>query len=123
MAAHVNLPTAAAASYGDLNTLWLAGTLKAALTSFWQGILITFGDQFPEQQANSHPVSNWLAVIASLAQNMPNANVPYNDFIAAVQDVYRLCWMTQQLLNQNLITAAQATTGAGSVLVQYNANF
>jgi len=40
-----------------------------------------------------------------------------------VQYVYRLCWMTHFLFTQGTITAAQATTGPGSVLVQYNANF
>ena len=123
MAAELNLPNAAGNAYQNLLPFWSANTLKAALNGFWQGVLVTFGDTFPEQQPNSHPVSNWVTVVAALADSMPASGVPFNQFLDAVQYVYRMCWMTHQLQLQGLITAAQATTGPGSILVQYNANF
>lgn len=112
-----NLPTAAALAWGNLYAKWQGNDLKSALTSFWQGCI----DTFPEQLDNSHPVSNWLTLIAALAESIPATGVSYERLVEAVSSVYRVCWMTQQLLNQGLITADQATTGANSILVQYNA--
>ncbi len=126
MAAEPDLPTAAGKAYTNLLAIWGGGgddALKVALDGFWQGVLKEFGDTFPESQVNSHPVSNWLTLIAEVAERMPAAGISFSDFLTAVQYVYRCCWMTFQLETQGLITAAQARTGAGSILVQYNANF
>ena len=113
----LNLPSAAADSYTNLHAKWQGNNLKSALTSFWQATIATF----PEEITLNHPVSNWLAVISSLAETIPATGVSYNDLIAAVQYVYRICWMTHALFIQNQITAVQATTGPNSILVQYNA--
>lgn len=126
MAAEPDLPSAAGNAYTNLLAIWGGGAddaLKVALIAFWQGVLEDFGDTFPEDKPDNHPVSNWLTMIGELAERMPDAGISFDDFLTSVQYVYRLCWMTFQLRLQNLITAAQATTGAGSILIQYNANF
>jgi hypothetical protein len=115
----VDLSAAAAEASNRLQVLWIANTLKPALITFWKATIATF----PEEDINSHPVSNWLAVIATIADQMPGANVSYEQLVAAVNAVYRLCWMTSYLQSVALITAAQGSTGPNSILVQYNANF
>lgn len=120
MAAEPDLEHAAVTAADHLYTLWLANTLKTALTTFW-GSLIGAGaaDKFPQDNANNHPVSNWLILIAALAKGMPASNVSYTDLDTAINYVYRVCWMTNQLDVQGLISSAQAT----AVLTAYNANF
>jgi hypothetical protein len=112
-----NLQNAAGESFNNLQVKWLGNNLKSALTAFWQATINTF----PEQDVNGHPVANWLAVISSLATNMPAAGVPYDQLTMAADYVYRLCWMTEYLAGAGLITAVQASTGPNSILVQYNA--
>lgn len=119
MAAAANLVVAAQDSANNLQVKWTSNALKAALLGFWQDAI----DTFPEQISNNHPVSNWLAVISSISENMPASGVSYDQLIDAVQSVYRICWMTNQLAGQGLITAAQATTGPNSILGSYNTNF
>lgn len=119
MSVAASLPEAAALAWGNLYLKWQSNDLKSSLTSFWQGTIETF----PEQLDNSHPVSNWLTLIAALAAGMPATGVSYQDLIVSVDTVYRVCWMTSQLLTQGLITSTQATTGPSSVLVAYNAQF
>lgn len=114
-----NLPVAAGQAADRLQVLWLANALKTKLTLFWKATI----DTFPEQEINSHPVSNWLTVIATIAEQMPGSSVPYEQLQAAVAAVYRLCWMTTFLQGAGLITVAQGSTGPNSILVQYNANF
>jgi hypothetical protein len=85
-------------------------------SSFCNALLPTFD----QQQVNSHPVSNWLVLILALATSMPASDVPYDNLIGAADQMYRICWITQQLGNvQTLITSAQAT----AVLTQYNLQF
>lgn len=116
MATAPDLPTAANDSFDDLHTLWLANTLKTQLTAFCRTLL----PDFDQQNINGHPVSNWLILILALATQMPSTNVSYDNLITAADQVYRICWVTQQLGNvQTLITTAQAT----AVLAQYNAKF
>lgn len=116
MATAADLPEAANDSFDDLNTLWLAGTLKAQLIAFCRALLPIFD----QQDVDGHPVSNWLVLILASATQLPASNVPYDGLITAADQVYRICWITQQLGNvQTLITSAQAT----AVLTQYNAKF
>lgn len=116
-----SLPAAAAQASDRLQVLWIGNALKAQLTAFWKATI----DTFPQQDEANHPVSNWLTVIAAIADQMVAGpgGVTFDQLEAAVQAVYRLCWMTQALLNDGLITIVQATAGANSILVQYNANF
>lgn len=112
--AAANLVDAASDSFNDCYALWLANTLKAKLALFANGLLPTF----PQQQLNAHPVSNWLTLILVASTRMPSSNVGYSDFLAAVDYMYRCCWMTNQLgVTQSLITSAQAA----AVLASYNA--
>jgi hypothetical protein len=115
MAAATDLPNAAVTAADNLHTLWLAGTLKAKLIVFWVALL----PLFPQSEQNNHPVSNWLTLIAALADQMPNSNVTYSDLDTAINYVYRLCWLANQLDTQALITTAQAT----AILTEYNADF
>ena len=119
MTAAANLPEAAALAWQNLYLKWQGNDLKSSLTSFWQGCI----DTFPEQLDGSHPVSNWLTLIAALASEMPATAVNYQFLVTSVDSVYRACWITSQLQGQGLISAAQATTGPASILVQYNAQF
>lgn len=113
----INLVTAASQSFNNLQAKWAGNDLKSALQAFWQNTIATF----PEQQVDSHPVSNWLTVIASLADRMAATGVPLDQLTMAVDLVYRLCWMTHYLQITGAITADQGSTGPNSILVQYNA--
>lgn len=115
MAAEPDLEQAAVNAADHLYTLYLANTLKTALTSFWTNLQVFF----PQGQINNHPVSNWLVLIASLSKEMPTTNVSYSDLDAAINYVYRICWMTNQLQVQGLITDNQAD----HVLDEYNDDF
>jgi len=119
MATAIDLHAAAAESYQNLEGKWFAGTIKTNLVSFWQASL----PSFPEGEVNSHPVSNWLAIIASAAQNMESGNsflfVPFEEMANVSGYVYRLCSMAAELQTDNVITAGQAAT----LLAAYNANF
>ena len=111
-----NLTQAANESTQNLLARLSPNTLKADLTAFWQAVIGTF----PEQDANGHPVSNWLTVLAAFSDQL-SATPGYFQAIAAAEIMYRLCLMTNYLASVGLITAAQATTGPASILVQYNA--
>lgn len=114
--AAASLPIAATEAFDNLRTLWLADTLKAKLIAFCQAILPVF----PQSEVNSHPVSNWATLIYALATEMPATNVPYEGLATAADQVYRICWMANQLGNvQSLITPTQTTF----VLTTYNAQF
>lgn len=116
MAPAANLPEAADDAFDNLNTLWLAGTLKSKLGAFCTSLL----DTFPQQDQNANPVSNWLVVIFALQSGLPATNVSYLSLIDAVDKIYKICWMTNQLgVVQSLIKTAQAT----AVLTAYNAQF
>jgi hypothetical protein len=119
MAAAANLVQAAQDSANNLQVKWLANTLKPALLGFWTDAINTF----PEQIVDNHPVSNWLAVISSISERMPASGVSFDQLIDSVQAVYRVCWMTNQLRNQGLISTAQAQVGPSSILGSYNTNF
>jgi len=116
MAAAATLPDAASDAFANLRTLWLADTLKTKLTAFCRAVL----PEFPQSEDNSHPVSNWAVLIYALASQMPASNVTYDDLITAADEVYRICWITNQLgVEQTQISGAQAAF----VLATYNAQF
>ncbi len=113
MSTALTLPGAAGQAFDNLNVRWLANQLKSALTLFWKNNL----PSFPEQQVDAHPVSNWLTIIAALADQMPATNVPLEQLTAAAEFVYRLCWMADALQTSGGITALQAT----NLRLSYNA--
>lgn len=119
MATAADLEEAAGQATDNLSAKWVAGTLKTNLTAFYTALLPTF----PESERASHPISNWLILIASITAKMEAGNsflvVPYTDLVTAANYVYRLCWMTNQLNVETVITGAQAA----AVLAAYNTNF
>jgi len=113
MAVAITLAQAAGQAFDNLNVRFLSNAMKSALTLFWKNTI----NIFPDSDVNSHPVSNWLTVIAALADQMPSANVPLEQLTSASEAVYRLCWMASFLQSVALITNAQAA----SLLSFYNA--
>lgn len=112
-----SLPQAAGLAADNLYTLWVANVLKTKSTAFWEAL----APIFPEADSNSHPVSNWLVLIANLADLMPSADVAYSDLDTMVDYVYRICFLANALVTQtpNQITGVQAQ----AVLDTYNAQF
>lgn len=113
MATATTLAQAAGQAFDNLHIRWLANGLKSVLTAFWQQTLPTF----PESEPNSHPVSNWLTLIAVIADDIPATNVPVDQLTIAAQRLYRLCWMGSVLQQSGGITNAQAAF----LLASYNA--
>lgn len=95
MAIAVNLDDAATKTPTNLVTLWAADTLQARMIQFWQQAL----PLFPESDPNSHPLANWLVLIASFAPSILPSNYPAgqgtNGTIVtleiSIDYVYRLC--------------------------------
>jgi hypothetical protein len=112
----LTLPAAAGAAFDNLQLKWLGGLgggLASSLIIFCQSV----NTQFQEQDINSHPVINWNAIIWSLGTRLSlQTVVSLADLTLSAQYVYRICWMTNQLRIQNLISAPQAT----NVLQYYN---
>lgn len=104
MATATSLAQAAGQAYDNLHIHWLANQLQQTLDSFWKATLASF----PESEPSSHPVSNWLTLIAGLADTMPLTNVPLNQLTQAADFVFRLCWMASSLLSSGGISNTQA---------------
>lgn len=98
-----NLAQAAGMTFDNMQIWWIANQLQARLDQFWSGILPTF----PESDETSHPVSNWLTVIASLTQTFPTI-MNLTQLTQAAEAVYRLCWMASYLQGTGGITSSQA---------------
>ena len=113
MTAATSLAQAAGQSFDNLSARYVSGQLKVRLTIFWSDNL----PLFPESEPNSHPVSNWLVIIASLAEQMPTGTPPLTQLTAAAEAVYRLCWMADFLQSSGGISITQANALLGS----YNA--
>jgi hypothetical protein len=109
MAHAISLAQAAGQAFDNLNVRFQADLLKAVLTQFWQATI----NLFPESDVNSHPVSNWITVIAALADPMPVTDVPLEQLTDAAEFVYRLCWMASFLQSSGGITNGQATSLLG----------
>lgn len=111
MAHATSLAQAAGQAFDNLNIHFQASQLKGVLTLFWRATI----DIFPEADVNSHPVSNWITVIAALADQMPPTNIPIEQLTEAAEFVYRLCWMASLLQSSvpPLITNAQAAALLG----------
>lgn len=110
-----SLAQAAGLTFDNLQVKWAIGQLKVRMTNFWSQVI----DLFPESEVNSHPVSNWLTVVASLSDQLPLGVTPLTDLDNSAQAIYRTCWMGSALQTQGLITTAQANALLGS----YNGNF
>lgn len=112
MPAALTLEAAAGQAFDNLQIRWLANQLRTNLTLFWQQTLPTF----PQGQAEAHPVSNWLTVLAALSSQLPATNVPIDQLTLAAEAVYRLCWMASFLQDSGGISSAQGTV----ILSAYN---
>ena len=112
MAIATTLALAAGQAFDNLHPHWVNNSLKSTLTLFWQATLPIFDDA----QLNSHPVSNWLSVLAATADQMASTAVPIEQLTTSAEIVYRLCWMAAFLLQIGSITGTQATF----LLAQYN---
>ena len=113
MATALSLAQAAGQAFDNLYVQWLSNNLKSVLTGFWQTTI----DTFPQSAPDSNPVSNWLVLIAALADPMAASFVPLAQLTQAAEYVYRVCWMASFLQSSGGITNAQATF----LLAQYNA--
>lgn len=109
------LSEAAGLAWDNANVHWVMNNLPTTMENFWQFSISSFA----ESQPKSRPVSNWLVVIANLANVMTFPITPISEVSTAARAIYGVCWMGQQLLNQGLISSAQAT----SLLNAYNATF
>lgn len=115
MTAALTLPDAAGAAFDNLQIKWVSDTLRSSMVQFSNGIA-GIGS---EQDENTHPIRNWYALIANLADQMPSTLVAIGDLTLSAEYIYRICWVTQQLLDQSLITSGQAA----ALLIEYNAAF
>jgi hypothetical protein len=112
MATATTLSQAAGQAFDNLHIRWLANGLQSVLAAFSATTL----PSFPESQPNANPVSNWLTLIAALAQLIPATNAPIQDLTQAAEYVYRLCWVANFLQSTGDITNTQATF----LLASYN---
>jgi len=112
MATATSLAQAAGQAFDNLQVRWLSSQLKNTLINFWSANL----DLFPQQIQASHPVSNWLVIIAALGQVMPTGVPPITQLTDAAEAVYRLCWMASFLQGTGAISNTQALT----LLASYN---
>lgn len=112
------LVEAAEQSFTRLQTLFLAGTIKAKLTLFASRLLIA---TFPQAEPNNHPQSNWLTLLYVVASRMSStpADITYDELEQSAEYLYRMCWMTDESNTEGLITNTQAT----AVLTEYNLDF
>lgn len=119
MATAATLEQAAGQAYTNLSTVWAIDQLKTKLTQFWQACIGPTNDLFPEQNQNSHPIANWMTIIAAISTEIPVILVPVEDLSAAATAVYKVCWLGFDLAARGLITAGQAA----GLLAAYNAAF
>lgn len=98
-----NLAQAAGMTFDNMQLWWITNQLKVRLDQFWSGVL----SDFPESDVTSHPVSNWLTVIASLADTFPSI-MNLTQLTQAAEAVYRLCWMASYLQGTGGISNTQA---------------
>lgn len=114
MAPAASLAAAAGQSADDLTLRNIAGQLKTQLGIFWGNNL----PLFPESEPNSHPVSNWLVVLAAVQDQLSAGTVSLQQLQPSQQAMYRLLWMADFAQGSGLITASQGNT----LLASYNAN-
>lgn len=115
MTTATTLPQAAGLTFDNLSVWWqIPSQLKVRLGLFWGNVIV----QFPDNLEKGRPVANWVTLLANLADQM-GALATIDQLGLASEYVYRICWMTEQLRVQGLITTGQAT----SVLGSYNGAF
>jgi hypothetical protein len=115
MAPAANLLEAAGIAYDNLYVRWQLNQLKIRLNNFVAGVTATF----PDGDANSRPIGNWLIPIRALGEVIPSVGVELDDLTAAAQMIYRICYLGSQLEASGQISAAQGN----ALLLQYNGQF
>jgi len=96
--------------------LWKADTLQARMIAFWEAV----SDDFPDANAQSRPISNWIATIGSFAptiQDFVNGDPTHTSvgmgsittYRQSVDYIYRMFKLAAVLLTAGLITNAQGT--------------
>lgn len=110
MTAAATLAIAAGQSFDNLQVRYVIGSLKVTLQAFWSAVI----DLFPQTDDNSHPVSNWIVIIAAQSASISTGVGPLTDLTAAATAVYKLCWMADFLHNSGGITNDQATALLGA---------
>ncbi len=111
MTVAVSLQAAAGLAFDNLQVKWLGNQLPSSILLFCPNVKLIFH----EQEANSHPCINWNTILWNLGAQMVNPP-PIAQLGLAAEYVFRMCWMTNQLQVQGLITAPQAA----AVLLRYN---
>jgi hypothetical protein len=76
---------------------------------------------FTEQNSNTHPVTNWMAIITALTTNMPAANVPLPQLEESILDVFRMVWIVIALNAQSTTLVSNAQVAA--VLAAFDAAY
>jgi len=112
MTAAPTLEAAAGQAFDNLAARYAAGQLKTQVTIFCD----TNNGLFAQATESSHPVSNWIAVLAVLATRLPTGTPPLADLTPVAQALYRLCWIAAFLRDSGGITGSQAAT----LLASYN---
>lgn len=108
MALATTLDQAAGQAFDNLSIHFDVNQLKFRVATFCTSSI----GIFPQQNSESHPVSNWITVFAALAARMPTSNVPIDQLTEASEILYRLCWMAFVLIG-NGISSAQASALLG----------
>jgi len=110
MTTAATLAIAAGQAFDNLQVRYVIGSLKLVLQNFWSATI----DLFPQSDANSHPVSNWIVIIAAQAASISTGVGPLQDLTAAATAVYKLCWMASFLQGTGGITNTQALALLGA---------
>ena len=114
MATATTLPIAAGQAFDNLQLWWIIGALKTRIAFFCS----TVNALFPQSVEATHPISNWVAVLFAIEEQMPVGIATITELTDAAEALYRMCWMTFTLIN-NGITPAQGA----AVLAAYNGSF
>lgn len=114
MATANSLEQAAQQAFKNLLALQFSGTLGDQLELFVDDLLPLFPDQAP----GGRPIADWLVLIDALQAEIVGA--PQMEAVRRSSlYIYKLCYLTNELLTNNAISGTQAT----AVLAAYNARF
>ena len=115
MATAPTLLAAAGQAFDNLYIRWQTNQLRVRVIAFCTAAALTF----PDDNARSRPVGNWLIVIRGYVEPLPAVSIELDDLNALAQQIYRICYLASQLNTSGDVTNAQAT----ALLANYNANF
>jgi hypothetical protein len=115
MAPAATLLQAAGIAYDNLYVKWQLNQLKIRLINFVAGVSPTF----PDGDATTRPIGNWLIPIRALGEVIPAVSVELDDLTEAAGMIYRICYLGSQLQANGQISAAQGA----ALLAQYNGQF